>query len=372
MKYIIAILLLYITTSCNFTNQDLYNNSVDIVKVDPDKAEEIKVSDIIDSIRYLSLENTTESLLGEIKKIESVNSEFYVLDSRTNRVLRFDSDGKYLNQIGRMGQGPGEYIKVSDFNIDKDKKYLFLLDRESRRILNYSINGEFISSYPIKVMAAQFISQNDGFWLFTGGSDHYTKNKSKDLDYNLFFTDKNNTIKNRYCSFDPSHGNIIVNNVFDVDYINNSVLFRYGVSDTIYEVKEKCSPKYYVDFGKSKLPKENIKENSNKSEYAKILNIKHFGENLFINYSFKNRIYSTLKTKNKFTNCSFIENDLDETSFALFEPIKIIDNKMYFIKPSDELIDSYKQDTILLKSTYNTKTSITLESNPVIVIAYLK
>ena len=46
-----------------------------------------------------------------------------VMDSEiTETVLVFDKEGRFLHRIGQIGQGPGEYIDITDSSIDFEKK----------------------------------------------------------------------------------------------------------------------------------------------------------------------------------------------------------------------------------------------------------
>ncbi|MBC8343487.1 MAG: 6-bladed beta-propeller, partial [Bacteroidetes bacterium] len=76
-------------------------------------------------------------------------SEHYVVlhDSATQRVLLFTTDGKYLNDIGSRGQGPGEYSFVDcwTMKISPDEKHILLRLAWYSGIFNmYNIDGSFI------------------------------------------------------------------------------------------------------------------------------------------------------------------------------------------------------------------------------------
>ena len=44
----------------------------------------------------------------------------YVADTGSNRVLMFNSKGKFLKEIGRQGEGPGEYRMLNHFTVFTD------------------------------------------------------------------------------------------------------------------------------------------------------------------------------------------------------------------------------------------------------------
>ena len=132
--------------------------------------------------------------------------------------------------------------------------------------------------------------------------------------------------------------------------------------------------KINIDFNKSKLPinkinLENFKYYTNKTGYARLFKVFHSDNYLFINYIYNNKIHFAIQRKSKMDliNSSFLENDIDKTSFSLAIPLKINRNKVYFTKTAQEILLNYNKDSIVLN-----KKTITAESNPVIIIGHLK
>jgi hypothetical protein len=52
----------------------------------------------------------------------------YVTDWGNHRIQKFDSNGVYLQTIGRHGQGPGEFETIMDLKIDKQTGDIYVLD----------------------------------------------------------------------------------------------------------------------------------------------------------------------------------------------------------------------------------------------------
>src|SRR5512143_1405390 len=52
----------------------------------------------------------TELLFGSVVSVcEDDKGDFYVLDQRDQKVLKFSPDGRRLGAFGRKGQGPGDF-----------------------------------------------------------------------------------------------------------------------------------------------------------------------------------------------------------------------------------------------------------------------
>lgn len=83
----------------------------------------------------------------------------YVLDSRAHRVLKFDSFGNYLLQIGCKGQGPGEfnYGPFSVMMVDN-----FIIVHDSGRIQFFDGHGEYVKSFKISKTYQDMVISDDG------------------------------------------------------------------------------------------------------------------------------------------------------------------------------------------------------------------
>ena len=68
---------------------------------------------------------------------------FYVSDYDTHRILKYDSEGKYLLAIGREGQGPGEFRSLSVARFDKDNNF-YITDAPNRRISFFDKEGKYL------------------------------------------------------------------------------------------------------------------------------------------------------------------------------------------------------------------------------------
>lgn len=101
-----------------------------------------QLSEIAKSIEYISLETSTSSYLSLIQDIKSYKDRLYVVDF-PGRILVFDKTGKFIQQIGAEGEGPGEFYNFSSFTIDKDSEILYVAT--GRRLISYTLNNDYIA-----------------------------------------------------------------------------------------------------------------------------------------------------------------------------------------------------------------------------------
>ena len=99
-------------------------------------------------LRLKQDENIVESLLTQPRTIRMDDEgAFYVVDGRVNRIVRFDASGNYACDIGRQGEGPGEYRLPE---VDCFQNGLVVVrDFRLNRISWFKNDGTFVDSSPL-------------------------------------------------------------------------------------------------------------------------------------------------------------------------------------------------------------------------------
>lgn len=185
------------------------------------------------------LETTEQSRLGDIQRVFLVDSLFIVWDSK--KVVAFDSEGSYVSCIGHQGRASNEYMRISDVNVDYDKKSIYLLDNSSQKILEYSVRGDFKRRISIKNWANGFLSSGDNLWLENHALDGQDKM--------LLCTDANtNKIKRGYFPFFQG-GTMPIRREKSFCWDRDTALFASSYINTIYKIKsEEISPYAAIKF----------------------------------------------------------------------------------------------------------------------------
>ena len=92
----------------------------------------------VSTIGLTPVQEDGDRLLGENVGLRLLDDGFVLFDRRNMRVYRYASDGRFLNEIGRRGNGPGEYSSLGNVQcIDGDIHIFSLPDKE----LVYSKEG---------------------------------------------------------------------------------------------------------------------------------------------------------------------------------------------------------------------------------------
>ncbi len=78
----------------------------------------------------------------------NIEGEIFLIDRKKKRVLKYDKRGKFVKYIGRIGQGPGEYVSPSKLYVGNKKLYVY--DQKTRRIHIYKEMGSYLRSMNIQ------------------------------------------------------------------------------------------------------------------------------------------------------------------------------------------------------------------------------
>lgn len=109
----------------------------------------IEWEELFDSIHVVPLETSDSVLLTGAGRTVIWGGDMYILNR--DRVFRFDSLGHFKNSIGRVGNGPEEYLYAYDFEFNPDTGNLFILSPFGTAY-EYSTDGEFIASHELPAM----------------------------------------------------------------------------------------------------------------------------------------------------------------------------------------------------------------------------
>jgi hypothetical protein len=149
------------------------------------KEKEIYLSTIFKSVKPIILETGKNILIGNIDVLQAFDSKLFILDRMYAKSLFvFDMEGTFIKKIGALGRGPGEYMNITDFTINPEKKEIYLLDSSGYMVHQYTTDGVYIGSFRIDTaeeIAVRFIQYHQGN-LYT---DVYRFSKDKENDYLL-------------------------------------------------------------------------------------------------------------------------------------------------------------------------------------------
>ena len=93
-----------------------------------------------------------EYLLGYVGGVFATDEHIYVLDTQAPQVRMYDLAGEHVADLGKGGQGPGEYSMPWFVAADSAGR-VFVLDAGNGRFNVYSGSGEYLATWPAQDVA---------------------------------------------------------------------------------------------------------------------------------------------------------------------------------------------------------------------------
>jgi len=122
--------------------------------------------------------NPDESLSQVSTFVVDGEGGVFALDFKEQKIKVFDKSGKYLRQIGKPGQGPGELGMASGIQFLADGT-LVVEDATNRRLAYFKPDGEFIRNISTSGMLALVNILMDGQGNFIGRAMGITEGNAK-------------------------------------------------------------------------------------------------------------------------------------------------------------------------------------------------
>ncbi|MGD2152751.1 MAG: 6-bladed beta-propeller [Gemmatimonadales bacterium] len=104
---------------------------------------------LVRDLRIGVLEGPDEYIFGDIVAVAvGLNGSIYVYDSQVPVIRQYGPAGRYVRDVGRDGQGPGEYLGVMGMHVLRDG-LLAVWDGENTRITVYDSAGNYLDSHRV-------------------------------------------------------------------------------------------------------------------------------------------------------------------------------------------------------------------------------
>lgn len=277
LKFLSVVLFVTIFSACNpNAKQSLTSpKEVEVLSINySDLDDNIDFTNLFDSIQIVKLETNKQSLIGVIQKILFEHEKYYILDRNSQSVLIFDSNGRFINKLNKLGKGAGEYVELRDFNVDKNGNIIILT---YHKLITYNsstfdlIEERNLSRNAPYNQALLFIQNQNNLFLFSGSFGLTKSNLQEKKDFAINVVDQNSNILNRY--FPVTFTYPFMHQTF---YKSNENIYLSSTlgNDTIYCIKEShINPVIFVDFEKKITNSEMLDDRNEAFSYVKNNNL---------------------------------------------------------------------------------------------------
>lgn len=226
--------------SCS-DNELFDNHVIDLDSIS--RVEAVNMSSLYaNDAKVILLDTIQDALLGGINKVIScADNSLLVLDKYVGqRIILFNPTGKFLYQIGKLGEGPGEYHSIDDFTYSPETNEVYIWDNFKKKILIYDVHyGSFVKDLDC-LIESRYIHYHNGMI--------YLDNRYQDLDTDTnpmiiainpqtkditeYFMDKYSYAVSGTKLF-PNDDGYFLNN-----YITNNIRYNYSFSNILFTIED--------------------------------------------------------------------------------------------------------------------------------------
>ena len=272
MKYILLLLVITLLGCSSNKKQEMTSKlKIPVINLSKNVSSvpSLLLSEVAEKLEIVPLEMTDESVLSDITEMQVTDHNIWIDHGREFYIYRFSRSGKFLNKIGSIGQGPGEYTTYSTFLVDEDKKEVYII-ANTNGVLAYDFEGNFkrkivdiqtilqlfSSVYDQYILNNQkfFATQNfalyrpidkDSLWSFVSLGDDFQKKK--------YFKNPAHVGKEELIIANRANMDRMVNYwreyLTSVDTYNDQLTLKYPDTDTIYcydDATNQLLPQYAI------------------------------------------------------------------------------------------------------------------------------
>ena len=134
--------------ACSSSVQNVTTVKLDdaqIVVLDEAKVTEkktVKLSELVEDFQIIRFENKDEAFFKAFWMYFSDN--YICIRQDGNPIKLFDKSGRYLGNVGNIGQGPGEYNHIYDILLDEKGQSIYVTPIVGDNVLHYDLTGKYI------------------------------------------------------------------------------------------------------------------------------------------------------------------------------------------------------------------------------------
>ena len=360
--------------SCRKGRQKAATNAEIVAKVEVSELDKgFDVCQIANLEKVIPLETVGDALIGEIDKLEMDDSHIVILDKQMRTVWLFGIDGKFIRKIGRLGNGPKEYVSLDDMCFDKENGTVWIWDRIKQVMLEYDLAGDFLKEVATGFSSNVFAKTNEGFWLYYSYLKNPDNNSlilvNEEMDHLVkgFFATKETFPVSLSSGFTSWAGK---------EY------FYFPLSNVLYSLDgTEARPYIEFDFGERTLPYSKI-VNMSPEEYETLIDSgSYLGGLKNVQLSSKYCFFQFSSTvQNKYVTAYYGVLDLETLKVEVFSYLNgsdlLVDfSSLLCVTANDELVYPIcpsKHNPIYFDELRTLVPEVTEDSNPVLALYKLK
>ena len=358
---IISVIALAVSLSCTQTTgkadtETEEGQSLLYIKIEEPDIESLKplfLSEFVKKIDYVQLETLDQCLLPPYIGTR-LTKDFIFVESR-RKLYQFDKEGKFIRQIGREGQGPGEY-QLQKYDVDDVNNRILVVSYTNITPLLFDYDGKYLGKVTESFFTTPFLEHfcvGDGYFIYT--VQPMNVNRQRDIMqssnelivYDYIGNEVTQILPNRYVCEDNRKTTDFVSIKPSLQIISkqDSIFYYHSFyNDTLYTVcKNSIEPYAVIDFGKYKYvtDKDIIEAGVGK---MRIVDMYKYQDKIFMTVSASGGVFICIfdiSSKQLTYHSVWIINDIDGNQNIDISGLK---NKITLIWNPEEMDKKFKEN----------------------------
>jgi hypothetical protein len=211
--------------------------------------------DLVKEVKYIRLDCSNDDMLFKgIDKIKINNSRLFILDRRIKKLFVFDREGAGIGTVGRLGQGPGEYLQITDFDVNESGDIYFIDgtggDNDRLFVFNKELRFVSVTKMPFEADIIHCLRNNK---LLFGLSSW---NKGENSAMKIAVTDSGLKTEQTCLEYDEYQDDGFWISDYCFVEIGDRLQYNKQIDNTVYEFSDDGQPvkAYRFDFGGKNVP----------------------------------------------------------------------------------------------------------------------
>lgn len=198
-------------------------------------------------LEFVMIDTTNNRYVSSQSDVVIESNNYFIIDKRYGKILRYDSTGKFLNSIGNVGRGNQEYLDLSSAQIIDDTIQVY--SNINKAFFRYNYDGLFLNMAENNIIASQVLEINDKLFCYLGydNGQHLER---------IIVTDQEGKLRHKYL---PSSAKIIsfTEQFSPMTLCGDTIIIRETYSNQINAICPDGSTATIAefDFGQYNIPK---------------------------------------------------------------------------------------------------------------------
>lgn len=227
LNVILFISLLTLVSGCNPANKQQKPESkkqiINVEKAVEHVQDAFLLSDVADDIDIIPLEFDERYVFNSIRKICTDGDDLF-LTADLSVILRYNRDGKLQNSVGRLGEGPEDYLYCFGISLDPESKRVYVASGfcSENKVKSYTYSGTYTGGITVAEKGYCMLGSESDFYDYRQGLHIFRRmlpltDGGKDIWLLQMQDTAANVLSSFYNSVDLAHIDVINENTFGWD-----------------------------------------------------------------------------------------------------------------------------------------------------------